>query len=165
MYKKIMIVMSTVILLLLAGSVWWIWSQNSKITNQSSSQADDKKTAAKGPLAPYTVYTSLKGVKIRIVQPLSGAKVSSPLTIKGQVPGSWSFEGTFPVRLTNEELKLIKTGSAKLDGNWMTDDYVPFTATIEFDPAGSKTGMLNLQKSNPSDKPENADSVLIDLKF
>lgn len=104
--------------------------------------------------------------------PQAGEEISSPLTITGEARGPWYFEATFPVVLTNWDGLIIAEGYAEAQGNWMTEEFVPFTATLEFDspysagdPDFMKNGNLILQKSNPSGLPENDDALEIRVQF
>lgn len=111
-------------------------------------------------------FKSTKGVTIKLDGIKSGDTIASPLTITGKVPGSWSFEATFPVVLTDWDGLIIATGSAVLTGDWMTDSYVPFTATLAFETSTTnKSGNLILQKSNASGLSENDDAVEIPIQF
>ena len=91
---------------------------------------------------------------ISVDSPRIKEKVSSPFTISGKARGSWFFEGSFPVILTDWDGKIIAKGIAKAQGEWMTTEYVPFTATLTYTlPAGTlyTRGTLILKKDNPSD--------------
>jgi hypothetical protein len=113
-----------------------------------------------------TEYVSNRGVKITVSEPVSGALLKSPVTIKGSVPGNWSFEASFPINLLDSSGITIAQTTAQLQGDWMTDDYVPFEATLTFDtPVGAGNGTLILRKANPSDLSENNDSLLIPVCF
>ena len=96
---------------------------------------------------------------ITVSSPLPRATVKSPLLVTGTAQGSWFFEATFPVRLLDSHGNTLGQGVARAQGDWMTSDFVPFTATITFtaDPQiiGS-TGTLMFQKDNPSGLPQNA---------
>jgi hypothetical protein len=94
-----------------------------------------------------------------------GGKVASPLIISGEAR-LWYFEATFPVGIVTEGMQVAGLGRAEADGDWMTEDWVPFTAEIEFNeqPAGSK-GKLILQADNPSGLPENDDHIEIPITF
>jgi len=82
--------------------------------------------------------------------------ISSPLTITGQARGGWYFEASFPIEIQNASGTKIAEGPAQAQGEWMTENYVPFSATLTFpaQPAGS-VGKLILHKDNPSGLPEN----------
>lgn len=109
-------------------------------------------------------YTSAKGVELEVYIPGGSQGISSPLSIFGQVPGSWSFEASFPIELLNSQGEIVAEGHGELQGNWMTDELVTFVATLEFeDETGD--GKLVLKKDNPSGLPENDDSVAIDIKY
>lgn len=107
---------------------------------------------------------------ITIHTPRPGDVIKSPLTIRGSARGTWFFEATFPVVLTDWDGKIIAEGYAEATGDWMTEDFVTYTATVEFenpswDQDFSKRGSLILQKSNPSGLPQNDDALEIPIKF
>lgn len=103
---------------------------------------------------------------ISLATPLPGEKITSPLKISGQARGNWYFEATFPVVLTDWDGHIIAEGYATAQGEWMTEDFVPFTAELSFEkPAYSDRGNLILQKSNPSDLPENDDAYEMTVMF
>jgi hypothetical protein len=109
---------------------------------------------------------------IRVTMPKSGATITSPLTVTGQARGNWFFEATFPVVLTDWDGRIIAQTQARAQGDWMTTDFVPFTATLTFkSPTISNTadyakrGFLILKKDNPSGLPANDDSREIQVFF
>lgn len=104
---------------------------------------------------------------IRVSTPLPESTISSPLVIEGEARGTWFFEGDFPVFLTNWDGLIIAEGFATAEGEWMTEDYVPFTAELTFtsDTSVSDRASLILQKSNPSGLPEHYDAFEYTLYF
>lgn len=114
----------------------------------------------------YVEYKSLKGETVRIKAPKEGEAITSPLKVSGEVRGNWSFEASFPVRLEGPDGTVLASGNAALSGDWMTDQYVPFTASLGFSkPASGAKGTLVLKKDNPSGLPEKDDSVEIPVVF
>jgi hypothetical protein len=75
---------------------------------------------------------------------------TSPLVIKGAMPGNWFFEATAAVKLLDANGKGLGVGLAQAKGDWMTDKLVPFEATLKFDVPTTATGVLILQADNPS---------------
>ncbi|MDO8569247.1 MAG: M14 family zinc carboxypeptidase [bacterium] len=101
---------------------------------------------------------------IRLNNPRPNQVIQSPLTIKGEARGTWFFEASFPVVLTNWDGLIIAEGIATAKGNWMTTEFVPFEATLKFvvdKNAYSNRGFLILRKDNPSGLPEHDDSLEI----
>ena len=90
-----------------------------------------------------------------IYQPSKNAKISSPLEIRGKARGSWYFEGQFPFELVTQDNKIIVQGTAKADADWMTEEFVPFSAEVKFETGDSEEGSLIFRRSNPSGLPEN----------
>lgn len=107
---------------------------------------------------------------IRLTSPRPNDKIKSPLTIKGEARGIWFFEGSFPVFLTDWDGKIIAKIPATAKGEWMTENFVPFEAVLEFktpDDIGtfSNSGTLILRKDNPSDLREHDDALEIPIFF
>ncbi len=101
---------------------------------------------------------------IRLETPRPNQTIKSPLTIKGQARGTWFFEASFPIALTDWDGKIIGEGIAQAKGDWMTTEFVPFEATLTFSvdkDAYSNKGTLILRKDNPSGLPEHEDALEI----
>ncbi len=115
---------------------------------------------------------SIGGELISLDNLKPGEEIESPFTLKGKVRGYWFFEANFPVILTDWDGRIIAETYAQAQEEWMTEDFVPFGAEIEFDspyqegdPDFMKKGNLILQKANPSGLSENNDSLEINIKF
>lgn len=104
-------------------------------------------------------------MRIQVTSPHANTKVTSPLTVIGRARGTWYFEASFPVRLLDGNGTEIAVTPAQAQGDWMTEDFVPFTATLTFTQPATPTGTLVLERDNPSGMPENAAEVRIPVKF
>ena len=103
---------------------------------------------------------------IIVSDPAPLEEIASPLTVTGAARGYWFFEANFPVVLTDWDGKIIAEGYATADSDWMTEDFVPFTATITFTaPTDNPRGILILQKANASGLPEHDDALEIPIRF
>jgi len=102
---------------------------------------------------------------ITMINPQPDQTITSPITISGQAPGMWYFEGQFPVKLLDATGKTIITSTAIAQGEWMTDDPVPFTAELTFSQPETTTGTLVLQNDNPSGLPENQKEFTVSVRF
>lgn len=103
---------------------------------------------------------------IRLDYPRPNQIIESPLTITGEARGNWYFEADFPVVLVDWDGLIIAEGIAQAQGDWMTEEFVPFIATLEFEyPSYKNNGALILQKDNPSGLPENDDALEIPVLF
>jgi hypothetical protein len=122
--------------------------------------------------ADLQAHIDAKADLIKLASPVPNGVVKSPLTLTGEARGYWFFEASFPVTLTNWDGLIIAEGVATAAGDWMTEEFVPFTAQLEFVspyPAGAedfmKRGSLILKKDNPSGMPENDDALEIPIRF
>jgi hypothetical protein len=117
-----------------------------------------------GAVTPTPVaYNNL----IVLENPLPGATISSPLTVRGKARGPWYFEASFPVVLTDWDGRIIAQAPAQAKGDWMTNDWVPFEAVLTFDADTkvSSRSALILKKDNPSGLPEHDDALEITVFF
>lgn len=101
---------------------------------------------------------------LQVDAPLMYGEVTSPLTVTGKARGPWYFEASFPVTLYDANDILIAQGHAQAIGDWMTEEYVPFQATLAFS-TDTPNGTLVLENDNPSGLPENHKEVRIPLAF
>ena len=72
-------------------------------------------------------------------------------------------KATFPIKLYGEAGKLIAQSYATAQGDWMTTDFVPFEASLEFTNSKEQAGILVLEKDNPSGLPEYSDEIRVPI--
>ena len=128
----------------------------SKITSQKSSTSIDE-----------TETTSKESVldQIKVTKPEPNQIVESPIIIEGEARGSWFFEGVFPIMLLDSNGNAIARHFAQAQDECMTEDFVPFKAQIEFEKPAADTGVLVLEKDNPSGLSENDAKIEIPVRF
>lgn len=115
-------------------------------------------------LPQNSASTSSKSDLIQVTSPQPNQLITNPLTITGKARGTWFFEASFPVALVDWDGKIIAQGVAQAQSDWMTSEFVPFTATLSFkaeEKAYSNKGALILKKDNPSGLPVNDDALEI----
>jgi hypothetical protein len=126
------------------------------------------------PAVPPEVQADIdsKADLITLTSPVPYAAVLSPFTVTGEARGTWYFEADFPVVLTDADGTVIAEVPATAEGEWQTKEFVPFTATIEFesqyaegDSDTLKNGFLILRKDNPFGLPEYDDALEIPVRF
>lgn len=102
---------------------------------------------------------------VRVFYPLPGATVASPLKIKGEARGTWFFEASFPVKIFDSNGAELGVIPATAKSDWMTTEFVPFEATLEFRKPETKEGRIVFQKDNPSGLPEHDAEVSFPVIF
>ncbi len=126
------------------------------------------------PVVAPEVATAITAMSDRIIvtSPVPGASVTTPLQVSGEARGNWFFEGSFPVVLTNWDGLIIAEGVATASGDWMTESFVPFTATLTFTnpltagaPEYMANGTLILKRDNPSGLPEQDAALELPIRF
>lgn len=102
---------------------------------------------------------------IQVNAPVSGATISSPLVVTGKARGTWYFEASFPVKLLDATGNVIAEAPAQAQGEWMTNDFVPFKVVLTFKSAPFVDGSLVLKNDNPSGDPAKDKQIIIPVKF
>ncbi len=92
-------------------------------------------------------------------------RIGNPFPLKGRARGTWFFEATFPVTVVDANGKEIGNGIAQADGEWMTKEFVPFTATLTFKKPATPNGFLLLKNDNPSGLSQNDDQLVVPVRF
>jgi len=102
---------------------------------------------------------------ILLDSPRPGEKISGEITLSGEARGYWFFEASFPVVLTDDNDNVLAQSFATAEGQWMTEDFVPFTAKLSVPDVSVHTGKLILKHSNASGLPEREDALIIPVTF
>jgi len=98
--------------------------------------------------------------------PKSGAIVTSPVNLQGMARGYWFFEGTFPVTIVNWDGLIIGEGYATAEDEWMTEEFVPFKAQVNFTlPDYLNRGAIILKKNNASGLPKHDAALEVPILF
>ena len=146
MEKKILIFMTAVLVLMLA-TVLFI-------------------PAPKKVKTQPTIPATSPNLKVSNLAP--NQEITSPLIILGEAKG-WYFEASFPVKIEDEKGNTLAASLAQANppagGDWMTNEFVPFEAKLEFKKPTSSKGFVILSKDNPSGLEKNAESVQIPVIF
>ncbi len=98
--------------------------------------------------------------------PQEGARLSSPIKIKGQAPGSWFFEGQIVAQLLDKNGKLMATSPLVAQGEWMTEKLVTFEGELSFtQPKVATSAALVIASDNPSGLPENQKTYTLSVEL
>lgn len=114
---------------------------------------------------PEVLPPAPEDIIIRVIAPKSGQVITSPLLIEGEARGNWYFEASFPVKLIDANENVLDIIPAQAQGEWMTNDFVPFKAQLLFGTPATETGTLIFQKDNASGLPEYDDELRIPVRF
>ncbi len=103
---------------------------------------------------------------ITIESPQAGTKISSPIMLTGTARGTWYFEASFPIEVLDQNGNMIGQGYGEAQSDWMTEDFVPFKASVSFTPPAAGTpGIVRVKNDNPSGEPERDKHVDIPVVF
>lgn len=108
----------------------------------------DKAVAPVSQIQP--TYQNASVEMIVVDTPQVEAHVTAPISVTGKARGNWYFEASFPIEVQNADGVVIGQGFGTAEGEWMTEDFVPFTAIVNLDAPYSGPAILILKKDNPS---------------
>jgi hypothetical protein len=119
------------------------------------------------PPSTLGTTTDAESLMITVSAPLPNTKVTSPLQVTGSARGMWYFEASFPIRLVDAKGNIILQTHAQAQGEWMTENFVPFTSTLTWSSTSTTatSGVLIFMRDNPSGLPENDAEVRIPITF
>ncbi len=116
------------------------------------------------PVATSTPVQSGEGL-IKVTYPQKNQIVSSPITVTGEAKGGWYFEASAPVKILDANGKVLGQGPVTAQGEWMTENFVPFKGTITFTKPTTLTGSVVFMNDNPSGMPENEKTYSVPVRF
>lgn len=119
----------------------------------------DGRTYAEELPAPEPTYDNASADMIRVENPTPGAVVGKSFVVTGEARGGWYFEASFPVEVRDPNGNILAQGPAQAEGEWMTTNFVPFSAPLTIPASYIGPATLILRNDNPSGLPENAASV------
>lgn len=99
-----------------------------------------------------------------LLSPQPDSRVTSPLKISAKAPGSWFFEASIPLELTDSNGTVLANAVGQVEGGWMTVNAVTFDAEFTFH-TNASDGFIVIKKDNPSGLPENDSFVKFPVKF
>lgn len=165
--QRAIIVLLIILIVSVIGIGGWLGYLMLSRPDTTPPPSTQQPTTSESETTTDRTYTSPKGVRITLHDWREQMTLISPALITGTVPGSWSFEASFPVRLLDTDGNVVAEAPAQLQGDWMSDNQVPFSVTLIFDSSANNTrkGTLVLEKDNPSDLAENADAITIAIQY
>ncbi len=140
--KKIVIPSALATLLLIVVVLFWLKSVPNRANTPDIPKAD-----------------------IVVLTPQPNEIIKSPLEVRGEARGMWFFEANLRVNLLDSEGTIIVATNGMAEGEWMTSDFVPFKAIVDFPTPKTLTGILRILNDNPSGLPENEKSFNVPVKF
>ncbi|MBN2198137.1 GerMN domain-containing protein [Candidatus Wolfebacteria bacterium] len=172
--KKIFIVLIILVVLIAILLAWFFIINNSENNEKPIVCAMDVKICSDGSyvsrFGPDCEFAPCpKEDLIQIENLQVNQVINSPLFIEGKARGYWFFEANFPIKLFDAEGKLLGIAIAQAQNEngvgWMTEDFVPFKANLEFELPKTEMGILVFEKDNPSGLLENADELRMPVSF
>lgn len=103
--------------------------------------------------------------EILISNPRPNQKIKSPVTITGKARGNWFFEASLSAEIVDSDNKHLSDIILTAKGEWMTEDFVEFKGTFEFEKPESNKGKVVIKNANPSGMEENQKTLIIPVEF
>lgn len=86
--------------------------------------------------------------------PFPGAVTGKEFSVVGRARGQWFFEASFPMELRDKDGNVIAVGYSQAQGEWMTEEFVPFKGELKVPQSYIGPATLVLMKDNASGLPE-----------
>ncbi|MDB5204870.1 MAG: hypothetical protein JWP09_898 [Candidatus Taylorbacteria bacterium] len=111
-------------------------------------------------------YYNPKIVKNKVVisNPQPNLVITNPLTIKGNILGTWFFEGEIVSKIIDTNGVVLGQGPLVATQDWMTVKNVSFSGVIPFVVSSEKAGFLVIEAQN-QDKAEDSSAFKIPIRF
>lgn len=151
--------------LISGGEDTWLCQNGEWVKHGNPKASKPTEPCGKSAEEPAPAAETRGSEAIRVTSPQPNEVVVSPLEIIGEVRGTWYFEAVFPIRLLDENGQEIGQAIAEAQEDWMTEDFVPFKAKLDFKVVGETKANLILARDNPSGLPENAAEISIPVRL
>lgn len=117
-----------------------------------------KKDKTNTPIPVYT-YKNASSDLVQVDLPYPEAVTGKEFSIIGKARGYWYFEASFPAIVMDKNGKVLWQGPVQAQGDWMTEDFVPFKVDVKVPQDYMGKATIILKNDNPSGLPENEKSV------
>ncbi len=112
-------------------------------------KTEDGKTFVE-EIAEKITYENATENNIQVELPYPGAVTGKEFSVIGKARGNWYFEASFPVTVLDKDGNKLFEAPAQAQGEWMTEDFVPFKIDIKVPESYIGKATLVLKKDNPS---------------
>ena len=107
----------------------------------------------------HITYQNASTSDITVESPFPGAVTGKTFSVIGTARGPWYSEATFPVEVLDKNGQSLAKGVARAQGDWMTENFVPYKADFVIPETYIGPATLVLRKDNPSGLPEREASI------
>ena len=121
-----------------------------KLVDQIIKSEEAQKVATKDIIT----YSNASSDLITVELPFPGAVTGKDFSIIGKARGTWYFEASFPITILDKDNKVLVNTYAQAQGEWMTENFVPFRSDVKIPETYIGPATIVLQKDNPSDMRE-----------
>jgi hypothetical protein len=166
--KKIFLII--ILIFLLGLLTYFYFPKQNQLENKEVFCSQDVKLCSDGSyvsrIPPNCDFNKCPKEDLIVVEnPKAEEEINSPLFISGKARGYWFFEGSFPIELVDENNNLISSTIAQAKEEWMTEEFVPFEAYLNFSNHKTRKGFLIFKKDNPSGMKEYDDEIKVPIIF
>ena len=91
--------------------------------------------------------------------PFPGAVTGKEFSVIGKARGMWFFEASFPIDVLDKDGKILVQTYATAQGEWMTEEFVPFKGDVKVPESYIGPATLVLKRDNASGLPEHDASI------
>jgi hypothetical protein len=118
----------------------------------------DGRTFAEEIMQEVTYVNATKDM-ISVETPTPGSVTGKTFSVIGQARGTWYFEASFPVEILDANGNTLVTAPAQAQGDWMTENFVPFKIDLTTPETYTGPATVVLKKDNPSGEADKDASI------
>lgn len=145
-----------VIIGVLSGALWYMQAGRGP-------QAQERQFGPTDRLTPEAAWRNADEDMIVVDLLTADRVVSNPFTVSGKARGNWYFEASFPIQVVDQTGAVLVTMPVQAQGEWMTSEFVPFSAEVKLPDDFHGPATLVLHNDNASGLPEHDRSVSIPI--
>lgn len=149
------------VVVLITGA-WYFTSHTAEAPEVGTGEPKAESQEKPAPV-PMVVYDNATSDLIIVDFPTPGAIVGHAFTVTGVARGQWYFEADFPIEVRSAQGDTLLMLPATAQGEWMTTEFVPFTAPLTIAATYSGPATLILHNHNASGLPEHERSLTIPI--
>ena len=131
------------------------------LVNKQTSEIVIKNGTSPNPIESIVPTRDSRIAKVYLDNVERDSEISLPIELKGQAVGNWFFEASFPAIVEDENGNKIGEGIMQAEGEWMTEEHVPFKGELKKLSGYSGPAVIVLKKDNPSGEAQFDEEVRV----
>ena len=158
---KVYLALAVVILVVVVG---FLYVKGRTIAHMPEGAPQEEIKVDTSPsVSPKATYQNADADMVVVTNPQPGQAVGSTFAVSGSARGGWYFEASFPLEVLDASGTRLVIMPVQAQGEWMTSEFVPFSASVTLPSDYHGPATLILRNDNASGLPEHDRSISIPI--